>query len=520
MMKTVSPILALRRPRPLLLPGALLAFAILCTVAACGQDMRLTAHGVLKTDDGDDVTALAFSSKGTYLLSGDDAGAVTCWDLSRKTPMMSASMENGVRFLSFLANDQSFVAVDNEGAVRIFDLMKRTAVATFSTHGTPVRTTVDAGRQYLAVANNDGAIELFDLKAMVPAGTIAAGEKVEDILFLGFDRLGHQLVAVLAYGDVHSWNPATLKPLRSFVLAGGELHGSRTVIHAAATNRAANVFAAALEEVAIPKGGIQGARDLERRAMLIAYDWSTGTELKRVKIPESVERMAMGPGNDHLAVAGDDANTITLVDLRKGETGSVVTMNEPPKVLAVADDNRWLAGGGSDGTVMVWSLQYKGDASVATSGTPSLAGRIRARGSTQPALTPGQPVKLAIVAFDAKGVSQDVADVAMSSLSSALANFDYITLVERQQIESILKEQQLQLSGLTEAQSVNVGKLVEADVILIGNAGKLGSSVVFSAKLISVETGKVLKGREVICEECRDQDMYDAITMLVSTIAQ
>ena len=69
----------------------------------------------------------------------------------------------------------------------------------------------------------------------------------------------------------------------------------------------------------MPKGGIQGGRDLERRAMLIAYDWSSGTEVKRVKIPESVERMAMGPGNDHLAVAGDDDNTITLVDLRKGE---------------------------------------------------------------------------------------------------------------------------------------------------------------------------------------------------------
>jgi hypothetical protein len=25
-----------------------------------------------------------------------------------------------------------------------------------------------------------------------------------------------------------------------------------------------------------------------------------------------------------------------------------------------------------------------------------------------------------------------------------------------------------------------------------------------------------MKGREVICEECRDQDIYDAINMLVS----
>jgi DNA polymerase III alpha subunit (gram-positive type) len=65
-----------------------------------------------------------------------------------------------------------------------------------------------------------------------------------------------------------------------------------------------------------------------------------------------------------------------------------------------------------------------------------------------------------------------------------------------------------------------VGKLSKADVVLLGSIGKLGSSLVLSARLISVTTGKVLKGREVVCEECRDQDIYDAITLLASTIAQ
>jgi WD40 repeat protein len=505
---------------PGVLSGILITTVLLLSPVASAQDIRVAAHGSITMPDGGDVTALAFSSKGTNLLTGDDDGGVVCWDLSRKIALVSTRLDKAVRFLSFLANDQSFVAVDAGGNVQVFDLLKRAASATFSSSGKPLCTAVDAGKQYLAIATADDEIEMYDLKGLVPAGTIKAGDKLDNVIFLGFDRLGQQLVAVLEYGDVNCWNPATLKPLRSLVLAGGELHGSRTVIHAAATNRATNVFAAALEEIAIPKGGIQNSRDLERRTMLIAYDWSSGTEVKRVKIPESVDRMAMGPGNDHLAVAGDDANTITLVDLRKGEGGSVVTMNETPRVVCVSDDNRWLAGGGSDGNVMVWSLQYKGDASVATSGAPSLSGRIRARGSATPALPPGQPVKLAILGFEAKGVSQDVADVAMSSLSNALANFDYITLVERRQIEAILKEQQFQLSGLTEEEGVSVGKIVKADVILLGNVGKLGSSIVFSAKLISVETGKVLKGREVICEECRDQDMYDAINMLVSTIAQ
>ncbi len=497
-------------------------FGLLCLAPASGyaQDMRLTAHGILSMEGEDDVTALAFSSDGNLLLSGDESGRIQVWDLARRVSTASARMDNDILFVSFLSNDQSFVAVDERGYVTVVDLLKGSAGMTFETKGTPVRVTVDAGKRYLAVANSDEQIEMFDLKARVPAGTLNAGEKLEDVLFLGFDRLGQQLVAVLPYGDVHSWNPATMKPLRSMVLAGGELHGSRAVVHAAATNRATNVFAVSLEEVALPKGGIHSGRDLERRAMLIAYDWSSGTEVKRVKIPITVERMAMGPGNDHLAVSGDDDNTITLVDLRKGEQGSVVTMDRSPRVLSVSDDNRWLAAGGSDGVVAVWTIQFKGEASVATSSLPSLSGRIRTRGSTQPALTAGEPVKMAILSFEARGIAPDVAEITLSSISNALANFDYVTLVERKQIETILKEQQFQLSGLTEEEGVSVGRILKADLVLLGSVGKLGSSIVFSMRLISVETGKVLKGREVICEECRDQDIYDAINMLVSTIAQ
>jgi len=484
------------------------------------QDIRVTAHGTMTMEDERDVAALAFSTNGAMLLSGDGKGRIQCWDLARKVATVSSQMDNAILFLGFLANDQSFVAVDDRGAVAIFDLLKGAPGKSFTTRGTPARVALDAGKRYLAVATQDEEIELFDLKAEVAAGTIKAADKLEDVLFLGFDRLGQQIVAVLPYGDVHTWNPSTLKALRSVVLAGGELHGSRAVVHAAATNRATNVFAVSLEEVALPKGGIQSGRDLERRSMLIAYDWSSGAEIKRVKIPSTVERMAMGPGNDHLAVSGDDDNTITLIDLRKGEQGSVVTMTERPRVIAVSDDNRWLAGGGSNGIVAVWSLQFKGEAGVAASSLPSLSGRIRARGSTQPALKDGEPVKMAILAFEGKGVPSEVPDITLSSVSNALANFDYITLVERNQIEKILKEQQFQLSGLTEEEGVSVGKILKADIVMLGSVGKLGSSLVFSARLISVETGKVLKGREVICEECRDQDIYDAINMLVSTIAR
>jgi WD40 repeat protein len=490
-------------------------------IPAAAQDIKVSTYALLHPEEKEDVCALAFSAQGSLLLVGDKSGAVYCWDLEKKQIIGTAKANDGVTFLAFLSGDRSYVVVDEAGGVSVIDLLKGPTGTNFNTKGKPVRVAIDAGKQFLAVATRDERIELFDLKSLLPAGSIDASGKIDDILFLGFDRLGSQLVAVMQLGDVVAWNPSTKKPLRTVALAGGELHGSQSVVHAAATNRATNVFAVSLEEVALPKGGIKSGRDLERRSDIIAYDWQSGSEVKRVKMPSTAEVMALGPGNDHVAVAGDEDNSVALVDLRKGETGSTVTMPERPKVLAVSDDNAWLAAGGNNGLVAVWKLAFKEEASVASSSLPSLSGRIRARaGSTEPALTPGVPVKLAILSVKAKGVPPEVADVCISTMSNALSNVEYVTLVERDAIESILKEQQFQLSGLTEDQGVSVGKILKADVVLLGNVGKLGTSIVFSARLINVETGKVMKGREVICEECRDQDMYDAINMLVSTIAR
>ena len=401
------------------------------------------------------------------------------------------------------------------------DALQGKTQATFEIKGKPVRIALDAGKQFLAAATSNERIEIFDLKGMMPRGTIDASDKIEDLLFLGFDRLGEQLVAITLLGDVTAWNPATLKPIRQVSLAGGELHGSRSVITAAATNRAANIFVVGLEEVAIPKGGIARGGDLMREDRAIAYDWNSGTEVKRVKLTWSIEQMALGPGNDHVAVVNDVDNIITLIDLRRGELGSSVTNDKKANVLAVSDDNRWLAAGSDDGIVSVWSIKGKEGADVRTSSRPSLAGRIRTRSGTEPALPSGVPTRLAILNFEAKGVPQEIADVCMNSMSTGLANFDYITLVERKQIESVIKEQQFQMSDLTdEKTSVRVGKLLNANTVLTCSIGKLGTSMILTARLLDVETGKVIKGREVICEECRDQDIYDAVSTLVSTIAQ
>jgi hypothetical protein len=497
----------------------LLTFIIVGVAHAAAQDIRISSYAVLQMPERNRVVAMAFLANDKILVVGDDEGNTGCWDLGKKILLNSVKLDDPPLFVGALS-ERAYVAVDRSGKVVVQDILKGVSPTSFQCKAKPLRVALDAGRQYLAVVTDDQKMELFDLKAMMPSGTIDVHDKLDDILFLGFDRLGQQVVAVCKYGQVLSWNPTTLKPMRELTLAGGELHGSTTVVHAAATNRAANVFGVGLEEIALPKGGVLGGQDLMRNFTIVAYDWNTGVEIKRVKTNWAVEQMVMGPGNDHLSVTNDEDNSITLIDLRKGEVGSSVTVEEKPVVLAVSEDNAWIAAGSKNGTISIWQMKFKEDAKAATAATPSLGGRIRPRGVSEPALKAGVPVKMAIMGFEGKGISDEIADICVGSLGNALANIDYITLVERRQIEKIINEQKFQLSGLTEEEGVEVGKISKADIVLLGSIGKLGSSLVLSARLISVTTGKVLKGREVVCEECRDQDIYDAITMLASTIAQ
>jgi WD40 repeat protein len=506
--------------------SVLLCAAVLFPVSGFSQDIQSAPHAALQTEDGRAITALAFSADGK-LLAGDTRASVFCWNLDGQRLLGRFSVQSSVLFMAFLAGDRSVVVVDAAGTVTVLDLLQALqggTGTTFRTGAKPLRVALDAGKQYLAVATKAGYIEIFDLKAMMPFGKVDARDRSKELFFLGFDRLGQQLLAIDREAKVTSWNPATLKLIREINLSGGELHGSQSVIHSAATNRAANVFVVGLEEVALPQGGLRissSPMDLVRSNCAIAFDWNTGMEVKRVKTQASLDQMAMGPGNDHVATIAEDGKTITMIDLRKGELGSTLTMEEKPKALAISEDNQWLAAGTKSGRISTWKLGFKEQASAARPGLPSLSGRIRTTSGTEPVLPAAKPVKIAILSFEAKGVPQDMADICLNSLSTSLANHSYITLVERKQIQTLLTEQKFQASALTdESTSVQIGKLLNADQVLLCSIGKLGSTIVLTARMLNVETGKVLQGREVICEECRDQDIFDAVKMLASTLAQ
>lgn len=80
-----------------------------------------------------------------------------------------------------------------------------------------------------------------------------------------------------------------------------------------------------------------------------------------------------------------------------------------------------------------------------------------------------------------------------------LSRIDKLTLVERQRLDAVLKEQELALSDLVDtAKAIAVGKVLAARYILTGSVIEMPSSVVIFGRIVNVETSEVESAAQVI----------------------
>jgi TolB-like protein len=90
-------------------------------------------------------------------------------------------------------------------------------------------------------------------------------------------------------------------------------------------------------------------------------------------------------------------------------------------------------------------------------------------------------------------LSKGIADMLISDISKSYQ----LEVVERENLEKILKEQKLSLSGLTdESKAIEVGKLLNANKMVSGSYIVLGTTIRVDTKITDIETGKILKSVE------------------------
>ncbi len=122
-------------------------------------------------------------------------------------------------------------------------------------------------------------------------------------------------------------------------------------------------------------------------------------------------------------------------------------------------------------------------------------------------------ISIAVLDFEARGINEDEAVLITDILRTELLKTGRITLIEREKINALLKERQLQEVGVTE--SVELGKILGVQKIIFGRIGKLGDSYVVTVRMIDVDSGKVEFAEQYSC-----QITTESITKIMKEIAR
>ena len=100
----------------------------------------------------------------------------------------------------------------------------------------------------------------------------------------------------------------------------------------------------------------------------------------------------------------------------------------------------------------------------------------------------------AVLDFKAtQGLTTNDAVTLTNKFRSALSKTKKFDVLERSEMESLMKEQDMSLSDLCDNTdcAVQVGKLLVAKKMVVGEIGKIGETYSVTARIIEVSTGKV-----------------------------
>ena len=114
----------------------------------------------------------------------------------------------------------------------------------------------------------------------------------------------------------------------------------------------------------------------------------------------------------------------------------------------------------------------------------------QSRKSSVKPVSPENAIRVAVMDFRANGISQLIASNISELVRNELIIMGNFIVLERSQVDQILKEQGFQMTGCTETScAVKVGQMLSAKKILVGTVMKMGNKIVISGRIVDVEKG-------------------------------
>jgi peroxiredoxin/TolB-like protein len=103
-----------------------------------------------------------------------------------------------------------------------------------------------------------------------------------------------------------------------------------------------------------------------------------------------------------------------------------------------------------------------------------------------------QKSTIAILPFDAAGISSDEVTILTNQLSSEIYKLGEYTVIERSKMDLLLKEQGFQQAVCNTSEcAIVAGKLLGVEKIIVGTIGRLGTLITISARIVDVQSGMI-----------------------------
>ena len=101
-----------------------------------------------------------------------------------------------------------------------------------------------------------------------------------------------------------------------------------------------------------------------------------------------------------------------------------------------------------------------------------------------------EKMQVAVLDLKPKGTSRIISNAISDIIRSEMVKTGFFTVIERAQMDEVLREQGFQQTGCTDAScAVQVGKLLSAKKILLGEVNRVGRAYMITVRIVDVEKG-------------------------------
>ncbi|MBP7554372.1 MAG: hypothetical protein KA885_13180 [Spirochaetes bacterium] len=127
--------------------------------------------------------------------------------------------------------------------------------------------------------------------------------------------------------------------------------------------------------------------------------------------------------------------------------------------------------------------------------------------------------KIVILSFKDIDAGKNVIELFHENLLTELVKLNLYTVVERGQIDRIFGELKLAAGeDFEDNQAVEIGKLAQAKLVILGSIGKLNGKIIINARIIDVETAKINAAERI--QLYNESEIYQGAKQLVSLLTK